>query len=82
MVESSWPVSEVMQEHLQNLMSQGYMTAMELATCRVPEDYASPAPVGGWYVMSFMAFYEQGLVCHHINFSTPYCGPMAWSCIT
>jgi hypothetical protein len=61
MVESSWPVSEVMQEHLQNLMSQGYMTTMELATCRVPEDYASPAPVGGgWYVMSFMTFYERG----------------------
>jgi hypothetical protein len=48
-----------MQEHLQNLMSQGYMTAAELATCRVPEDPASPAPVGGYVVMCTV-FYEGG----------------------
>jgi hypothetical protein len=41
--------SEVMQEHLQNLMSQGYMTAAELVTCRVLEDPASPIMVGGIY---------------------------------
>jgi hypothetical protein len=41
MVESSWPAFEVMQENLQNLMSQGYMTAVELATFCVPEDPAS-----------------------------------------
>jgi hypothetical protein len=33
------------------------MTTMELATCRVPEDPASPAPVGG-YVVVCAAFYE------------------------
>jgi hypothetical protein len=27
-----------MQEHLQNLVSQGYMMAAELTTCRVPGD--------------------------------------------
>jgi hypothetical protein len=39
--------SVVTQKHLQNLMSQGYMTAVELATCHVPEDPTSPALVGG-----------------------------------
>jgi hypothetical protein len=59
MAESCWPVSEVTQEHLQNLTSQGYMTTTELATCHVPEDPASPAPMGG-YIVSCVAFYEQG----------------------
>jgi hypothetical protein len=58
MEESSWPASEVTQEHLQNLMSQGYMTAMELATYRVPEDPSS-TPVGG-YIMACTVFYVQG----------------------
>jgi hypothetical protein len=35
------------------------MTAGELATCRVPEDLASLAPVGR-YVVACTAFYEQG----------------------
>jgi hypothetical protein len=35
MAESSWPASKVRQEHLQNLMSQGYMTVVELATYHV-----------------------------------------------
>jgi hypothetical protein len=39
-------MSEVMQEHLQKLMSQGFMTAAELATFLVPKDPASPAPAG------------------------------------
>jgi hypothetical protein len=47
MAESGWPTSEVMQEHLQNLISEGYMIVVELATCRVPENPASPAPAGG-----------------------------------
>jgi hypothetical protein len=59
MAETSWPMSETTQENLQNLVSQGYMIPVELATCRVPVDPASPAPVGG-YVMPCMAFYEQG----------------------
>jgi hypothetical protein len=58
MVESSWPASKVMQEHLQNLMNVGYMTAVELATCCVPEDPASPALAGG-YIVACTVFYEQ-----------------------
>jgi hypothetical protein len=41
----------------QNLMNQGYMTMMELDTCSVPEDTASPTPVGE-YVVVCMVFYE------------------------
>jgi hypothetical protein len=47
MSELGWTVLEVLQEHLQNLMSQGYMTAVELAACRVPEDPMSPILAGG-----------------------------------
>jgi hypothetical protein len=36
-----------MQEHLQNLVSQGYMTVALLATNRVPMDPMSPSPGGG-----------------------------------
>jgi hypothetical protein len=35
------------------------MTAMELATHRVPEDPVSPTPAEG-YMVTFVAFYEQG----------------------
>jgi hypothetical protein len=59
MEDSGWTTSEVMQEHLQNLVSQGYMTAAELATCHVPEDPASSISVGG-YVEVCMAFYVHG----------------------
>jgi hypothetical protein len=59
MVRLGWSVSVVMQEQLQNLMSQGYMTATELATCRVPEDPVSPVPMGG-YIVVCATFYEQG----------------------
>jgi hypothetical protein len=45
--------------HLQKLVKQGFMTAAELVTCRVPEDLAFLAPAEG-YIVSFMAFYEQG----------------------
>jgi hypothetical protein len=47
MVELGWTASDVTQEHLQNLVSQGYMTAAELATYRVLEDHASPVQAGG-----------------------------------
>jgi hypothetical protein len=40
-------------------MSQGCMTALELATCRVPEDSVSHALVGA-YAMAYAAFYERG----------------------
>jgi hypothetical protein len=59
MAELGWSASEATQEHLQNLMSQGYMTAAELMTCRVPEDIASSVPTGG-YVMACTTYYEQG----------------------
>jgi hypothetical protein len=49
----------VTQEHMQNLMSQGYMTVVELVTYHVPKDPASPAPTGG-YIMVCVAFYEWG----------------------
>jgi hypothetical protein len=51
-------VPTVMQEHLQNLMSQGYMIAVELATCCVSEDPATPASVGGGYDVACTTFYE------------------------
>jgi hypothetical protein len=59
MAEMSWPAPEVTQEHLQNLVSQGYMTAAELATYRVPEDPACPASVRG-YIVACTVFYERG----------------------
>jgi hypothetical protein len=59
MAELGWSASEVTQEHLQNLISQRYMIAVELATYHVPEDPTSPALVGG-YVVECVAFYEQG----------------------
>jgi hypothetical protein len=57
MAEMGWPASEITQEHLRNLVSQGYWTVVELATCHVLADPVSPAPVGG-YVVAFSAFYE------------------------
>jgi hypothetical protein len=42
-----WSMSVVMQEHLQNLVSLGYITATELATCRVPKDPTSPISTWG-----------------------------------
>jgi hypothetical protein len=43
MAELGWPASKVTQEHLQNLVSQGYMTVAELATYHVPKDPTFPA---------------------------------------
>jgi hypothetical protein len=57
MVEQGWITSEVTQEHLQNLMSQGFMMAVELATCHMPKDPASLVPVRG-YVVACAVFYE------------------------
>jgi hypothetical protein len=48
-----------MQEHLQNLRSQGYTMVVELATCRMPEYLSSPVSAGG-YVVACAAFYEWG----------------------
>jgi hypothetical protein len=51
--------SEATQEHLQNLVSQGYMMAVELVTCCVPEDPSSPMPAGG-HVVACAVFFEWG----------------------
>jgi hypothetical protein len=59
MEEQGWITSKVMQEDLQNLMSQWFMTVTELMSCCVPEDLASPVSVGG-YIMACVAFYEHG----------------------
>jgi hypothetical protein len=74
MVESSWPTSEVTQEHLKNLACPGYMTEVELATCHVAEDPTSSTWVGG-YIMACMMFFEQGFCLPSHHFSTPCCGP-------
>jgi hypothetical protein len=52
-------VLEVTQEHRQNLMSKGYMIAAEFATCLVPVDPASLAPVRG-HVVACAVFFERG----------------------
>jgi hypothetical protein len=59
MAELGCTASEVMQEHLQSLVSQGYMMAVELVTCCAPEDPASPVLEEG-YIMACTAFYEWG----------------------
>jgi hypothetical protein len=59
MAELGWTALEVMQDLLQNLMSQGYMMTVELVTCCVPEDPTSPISVGG-YVVACAVFYKQG----------------------
>jgi hypothetical protein len=57
MAELGWPVSKIMAEHLQHLVSQGYMSGAELATSRVPTDPASLSPATG-YVIACLSFYE------------------------
>jgi hypothetical protein len=59
MVGQGYITLEATQEYLQNLLSQWYMIAAELATCRMPEDPSSPMPMGG-YVMACVVFYECG----------------------
>jgi hypothetical protein len=59
MAELSWPASAVTRECLQNLVSMGYMTVAEFATCLMPVDLASPTPVKGFVVVC-AAFYERG----------------------
>jgi hypothetical protein len=63
MAELGWTVSEVTQEHLQNHVSQGYMTVVELVTCRVPEDPTSPVQAGGGCIVPCTAFYRCGVWC-------------------
>jgi hypothetical protein len=57
MVELGSPVLETTQEHMQNLVSQEYITTAELTTYHVSVDLALPTP-GAGYVMACSAFYE------------------------
>jgi hypothetical protein len=57
MAKLSLPTSEVTQEHLQNLISQGYMIEVVLANSSVPIDPTSLASAGG-YVVASVAFFE------------------------
>jgi hypothetical protein len=57
MAELGSTMLEVIQEHLQNLVSQWYMTATKLATCYVSKHPASPAPPRG-YIMACTTLYE------------------------
>jgi hypothetical protein len=57
MAELDWALLGTTLEHLQNLLSQGYMAVAELATCLVPTDPAFPAPRAG-YVVECWAFYD------------------------
>jgi hypothetical protein len=59
LLELSWPASEVTQEHLQNIVSNGYMIAAEFATCLVPVDHVSPT-LAKEYIVVCAAFYERG----------------------
>jgi hypothetical protein len=81
MEEQGWIPSEIMMEHLQDLMVQGFMMAPELATCRMPEDSTSPMPVGvgvdWWWPMWHST--SEGLVCHHNGYSALYCSSMVWN---
>jgi hypothetical protein len=45
--------------HLQNLMSHGFITTVELTTCNVLEDSASFVPAEG-YMLAFMTYYQRG----------------------
>jgi hypothetical protein len=47
MAEQDWTPSTITQGHLQELAKQGFMTAAELAACRVPEDHVFPVPTKG-----------------------------------
>jgi hypothetical protein len=57
-------MSEVTQEHLQNLVSQGFMTVAELMSCRMPQDLASPMPVWVWGAITLIS---------------PLCATVLWS---
>jgi hypothetical protein len=75
MVELGWTASKVTQEHAQNILGLGYMTVIELATCRVPEDLTSPTPTGdtSWCAQHSTS---EDLVCHHTDFFVLCCSSM------
>jgi hypothetical protein len=59
MAEWDWTPSTITLGHLQKLVKQGFMMAMELVACRMLEDPMFPAPAEGC-VVSLVASYEQG----------------------
>jgi hypothetical protein len=69
MAESGWTALEVTLEHLQNLVSQRYMIAAELASCHVPKDPACPASAGGDTSWRAQRYTSKNSVCPHTNFS-------------
>jgi hypothetical protein len=59
MVEQDWTSSTITPSHLQKVVKHGFMSAVELVACWVPEDPAFPTPTEG-YMVSFTDFYEWG----------------------
>jgi hypothetical protein len=55
MLEQGWILSEVMLGHLQDIVSQGFLMAVEHVTCHVVEDPTSPVPAGE-YMVAYMVF--------------------------
>jgi hypothetical protein len=81
MAELGWTTSEVMQEHLQKIMSQGYMMAVDLSACRLLEDLIAPIQAGdmSWHALRSTS---GDLVFQHSDFSALCCSSTAWNCIT
>jgi hypothetical protein len=69
-------MSEVTREYLQELVSKGYMTAVEFATYLVPTGYVSPALVERFIVVC-VAFYERGFGLPSHRFLCPLLWSMA-----
>jgi hypothetical protein len=59
MAEQDWTPSTITLNLLEKLMKHGFLSAVELETCRLPEDPKLPTPVDG-YMVSFATFYEWG----------------------
>jgi hypothetical protein len=59
MAELGWIASEVMQDHLQNLVSQAYTAVVDVMTCACPRIPHPPFRWGGC-VMACTEFYEWG----------------------
>jgi hypothetical protein len=47
MAEQDWTPSTVTLSHLQKLVKHEFLLAVELETCRLPEDHVLPAPEHG-----------------------------------
>jgi hypothetical protein len=81
MAEQDWTPSTITLSQLQKLMKHGFMAAIELEACQVPEDDACPPPVEG-YVVSFMTYYEWGFNMRRTGSSAHFSGIMASSFTT